>query len=245
MRITRKITRKLTSIIALSVMVAALLAVVAVTQSGTANAQVVGRAISNLQLSHNADYHLTITWDAPVVVANDYRVMWAKSADSYKTWTDESGNAFPTKPSHTVSDVERGEEYKVRVRARYNDGSGAWSDEVTYTIPAETPANDDPPEETSDAPTNEAGRMPGQIGFLDWTDVDGAVRYELEVGIGGSNPGWSDITGEDSVDGTRAFVNGSTAIISVGVPHEYVIRVRGVFEDGTTTDWMDATVRID
>ena len=241
-----RITRKITSIIALSVMVAALLAVVAVTQSGTANAQVVGRAINNLQLSHNDDGDLLISWDAPELAPKDYRVMWAKSSENYKTWTDESGNAFPTKPSHTVSDVERGEEYKIRVRARYNNGSGPWSDEVTYTIPAETPANDDPPEDNSDTPTDEAGRMPGQIGFLDWTDVDGAVRYELEVGIGGSNPGWSDITGTDAEDGTRAFVNASSAIIAVVVEgHQPIIRVRGVFEDGTATDWMAATFRPD
>ena len=88
--------------------------------------------------------------------------------------------------------------------------------------------------------------MPGQIGFLDWTDVDGAVRYELEVGIGGSNPGWSDITGTGAEDGTRAFVNASSAIIAVAVEgHQPIIRVRGVFEDGTATDWMAATFRPD
>ena len=244
MRITRTITRELTSIIALSVMVAGLLAVVAVTQSGTANAQVAGRAISNLQLSHNADHQLTITCDAPIEAPNDYRVMWAKSAESYKTWTDTSGNAFPTTTSHTVTGVERGEEYKVKVRARYDDGSGPWSGEMTYTIPAEPPPNDDPPEDTSDAPTNEANSMPEHIGILDWTDVDDAVRYELEVGIGGSNPGWSDITGTDALDGTRAFVNGSTAIIAVGVPGSYTVRVRAVFDVNSTTDWMVATLRI-
>ena len=99
-----RITRKLTSIIALSVMVAILLAVVAVTQSGTANAQVAGRTISNLQLSHNDDGHLLISWDAPELAPRDYRVMWAKSSENYKTWTDTTGNAFPTSASHTVSD---------------------------------------------------------------------------------------------------------------------------------------------
>ena len=132
-----RITRKLTSIIALSVMVAALLAVVAVTQSSTANAQVVGRAISNLQLSHNDSGDLLISWDAPELAPRDYRVMWADSDENYKTWTDTTGNAFPTSASHTVSGLDREHEYKVKVRARYNNGSGPWSAEATHTIPEE------------------------------------------------------------------------------------------------------------
>ena len=244
MRITRKITRKLTSIIALSVMVAALLAVVAVTQSGTANAQVVGRAISNLQLSHNGEYHLTITWDAPDLSPKDYRVMWAKVGESYRTWTDTSGNAFPTTTSHTVTNVERGQEYKIKARARYNNGSGPWSAEAQHTIPAEPPpTNDDPPANVDTAPTREAGSMPGHIGILDWTEIDGALRYEMEVQVGQE---WSDITGTDASDDTRAFMNGSSAIIAVGVQgSEYIIRVRAVLDNDETTDWMVVGVRID
>ena len=87
--------------------------------------------------------------------------------------------------------------------------------------------------------------MPEHLGILDWTDVDGAVRYEVEVGTGGANPGWDDITGPDSSYGIRAFVNGSTAIIAVGVQHEYTVRVRGVLGDGSASGWMAATLRVD
>ena len=61
-----------------------------------------------------------------------------------------------------------------------------------------------------------------------------------------TNPGWSDITGTGAEDGTRAFVNASSAIIAVAVEgHQPIIRVRGVFEDDTATDWMAATFRPD
>ena len=98
-----RITRKITSIIALSVMVAALLAVVAVTQSGTANAQVVGRAISNLQLSHNDDGDLLISWDTPELAPRDYRVMWAKSSEEYPSWTTDHGNVYPAGTATTAA----------------------------------------------------------------------------------------------------------------------------------------------
>ena len=236
---------KLIGIAAILLLVTAVMALAAFGPPPGAQAQSSSRSVTDVSLAHNDSHHLTINWEEPELNPKDYRVMWAKASETYKTWSDSSGNAFPTETSHAVSDVQRGEEYKVRVRARYEGSSGPWSSEVTYTIPADPPANDDPPEDDSNAPTNEAGRMPEHLGILDWSDVEGAVRYEVEVATGGANPGWEDITGPDSSYGIRAFVNGSTAIIAVGVQHEYTVRVRGVFEDDSTTGWMAATLRVD
>ena len=236
---------KLIGIAAILLLVTAVTALAAFGPAPGAQAQSSDRSVTDVSLAHNDSHHLTIKWEEPELRPKDYRVSWARTSETYKTWSDNSGNAFPTETFHAVSDVQRGEEYKVRVRARYEDSPGPWSSEVTHTVPADPPANDDPPEDDSNAPTNEAGRMPEHIGFLDWTDVDGAVRYEVEVGTGGANPGWDDITGPDSSHGIRAFVNGSTAIIAVGVQHEYTVRVRGVFEDGSATGWMAATLRVD
>ena len=48
--------------------------------------------------------------------------------DNFRTWTDLSGNAFPTSPSYTISGLEGGVRYKVRLRARYHEGGpGDWS----------------------------------------------------------------------------------------------------------------------
>ena len=235
---------KLIRIGALSIMVAAMVALGMAGQPSDAQAQVAGKSVSNVQLGHNGDYHLTITWDAPGLSPRDYRVMWAKVDESYRTWTDTSGNAFPATTSHTATNVERGQEYKIKVRARYNNGSGPWSAEAQYTIPAEPPpANDDPPANEDTAPTRKAGSMPEHIGILDWTEIDGALRYEIEVQVGQE---WSDITGTDASDGTRAFMNGSSAIIAVGVQgSEYIIRVRAMLDNDETTDWMVVGVRID
>ncbi len=89
-------------------------------------------------------YHLTLTntesgvieavWNAPTEAPTDYRISWAKAEESFRTWTDLSGNAFPTGASHTITDLEEGEEYKVVVRARYGDGSGPWSDAYTVAV---------------------------------------------------------------------------------------------------------------
>ena len=49
---------------------------------------------------------------------------WAKSNESFPSYTEDHGNAYPTTNSHTESGLEEGAEYKVRVRARLFQGSG-------------------------------------------------------------------------------------------------------------------------
>ena len=237
-----RITRKITSIIALSVMVAALLAVVAVTQSGTANAQVVGRAISNLQLSHNDDDDLLISWDAPELAPKDYRVMWAKSSENYKTWTDTTGNAFPTSASHTVSELDRGHEYKVKVRARYSNGSGPWSTEVQHTIPEPTPTPTPTPE-PSNAPHWVSSTMPDHVTMFDWSDVENATGYEIQMHLGSQPEDWVDIADPSREAGYNAYVLGSSAIIATAGPGEHTVRVRATLAGGETTDWYVFTIR--
>ena len=71
---------------------------------------------------------VTVSWDAPSDAPDDYRVTWKKSAGKWTSYknenTVEGGNAFPTGTSHTVSNMEEGTAYKVRVRSRYHDTNG-------------------------------------------------------------------------------------------------------------------------
>lgn len=83
---------------------------------------------------------LHIAWDAPSPAPNDYRVMWAPANGSFRHWSDLDWNAFPTEPEHTVSGLEPGEAYKVRVRARFGGGQATpWSEKVIGTA-ADVPA---------------------------------------------------------------------------------------------------------
>ena len=73
------------------------------------------------------------SWEAPSETPAGYRLSWAKVDESYLTWTDRTGNAFPTDPAHTITGLEGDETYKVKVRATYEGTSGDWSDGVTAT----------------------------------------------------------------------------------------------------------------
>ncbi len=60
----------------------------------------------------------------------DFRVNWCPVGKVFPTWVDSSGNAFPKSTSYTISGLEAGGRFKVRVRARYSGYSGDWSNVV-------------------------------------------------------------------------------------------------------------------
>ena len=249
---SRKTAATFATFAAVALVAAALVAAGLAGNWNSADAQANDRAVTNFGLDHNNSWHLTFHWDEPAHgIPRDYRVMWAKSSDNYKTWTDESGNAFPTTNSHTVTDVERGVEYKAKVRARYSDGSGPWSDEARYTIPlppTPTPTPTATPEPTAepeppDHPYNEGTTAPTIMGWFDWSDVANATGYDLEQNIHqNGHDNWIDIARPSDATNTRAFVHGSAAIIVEPYAGPVHLRVRATFDDGTATEWYGVTV---
>ena len=93
------------------------------------------RGIGEITLTSTGPGVIEASWEAPTETPADYRMAWAKVGEPYLTWTNLSGNAFPASPSQTVTDLEEGEQYKVKVRARYSSGGpGDWSGEFTVTV---------------------------------------------------------------------------------------------------------------
>ena len=109
------------------------------------------RDIGRITLTSAQPGTIQASWEAPSETPVDYRISWAKAGEPYLTWTDLSGNAFPTDPSRTIADLEEGETYKVKVRARYSGSAGDWSGEITITVARS--ANNPP---TTDAGTAQA-----------------------------------------------------------------------------------------
>ena len=92
-----------------------------------AQAQEAEGAINGLTLSSDSPGTLTVSWDAASPAPGDYRVRWARSGESYPSWTSGSGNHYTEGTSVTLSGLEQGSVYKVQVRARYDDGDAPWS----------------------------------------------------------------------------------------------------------------------
>ena len=99
------------------------------------------RAISSLTLTSNQPGVIQVSWDAPTEAPDDYRIVWAKTGEAFPPYTGNVGNAYPTGPPYTITGLDQGVRYKVKMRARY-DGRGAdWTDimkAVVMVAPAAT-----------------------------------------------------------------------------------------------------------
>ena len=134
------------------VLVAALLLAVPFLFHAGATVHAADNEITGVTVTSLNPGELAITWDAPSRAPTDYRVTWKKSDGKWPSYkndnTVEGGNAFPAGTSHTVTDLEEGAAYKVRVRARYYDGndnlteSGPWSDPPVEITVSSTPSKD-------------------------------------------------------------------------------------------------------
>ena len=78
---------------------------------------------------------LEITWDAnsqTTKTLSDYRVTWTPNGEPFKNNDQTDWYAYPTTNQVTVTGLDAGETYKVRVRTRYDDNKkSSWSDVVT------------------------------------------------------------------------------------------------------------------
>ncbi len=193
--------------------------------------------ITGVTLTSPNPGELAITWDAPSRAPGDYRVTWKKSDGKWPSYknanTVQGGNAFPTGTSHTVSDLEEGTEYSVRVRARYHDGggniteSGPWSDPPVGLTIAGLP----------DKPTGLSASPGHDSVLLSWTDPgDGTVTgYQMLRGPDAANLAvLADNTGTAATSYTDSTVDAETG-------YAYAIRAWNSGGLGPQSDPVSAT----
>ncbi len=130
------------------------------------------RDIGTITLTADTPGTIQASWEAPTEAPANYRITWAKQDEGYKTWTDNTGNAYPTEPSYTITGLEDGEEYKVKIRASYSGTSGGWSGEATITVAGSPPTNDPPDNDPVEPLTAEFQGLPASHG-------ESAFTFEL------------------------------------------------------------------
>ena len=130
----------------------AMLALAAVTFGGdfVAKAQAQDGAMSAPTLSSDTSGTVVLSWEIPSPEPTDYRIDWAKSGEEYTSWTVDEGHVYPegTETTVTVTGLEAGVEYKVRMRARYfgdRRWSGPWTADTTIAVAGEVAPSDPPP----------------------------------------------------------------------------------------------------
>ena len=185
--------------------------------------------MSGLTVSSDAPGALDVEWNEASPEPTDYRVSWARVEDSYVTWSDPSGNAYPTSESHSQGGLGEGARYKVKVRARYFETpestsplwSGPWSEEVTVTIKGQPPA----------APTGLTASSVTHDGVtLTWTAPSSGTVTGYKVFRGADADSRSAIA-EDTGSTDTTFIDSS-----VEAATQYVYSVLALSPDGDGTD---------
>ena len=137
-----------------------------------AQAQDTDGAITGLTLGSDSPGTLTVSWDTPSPAPTDYRIDWAKSGESYQSYKVDEGHVYPegSVTTVTITDLEAGAEYKVRMRARYNQGehanspwSGPWA-EARLAVAAEPTPTPEPTSEPTATPEDGAIGSPTATG---------------------------------------------------------------------------------
>ncbi len=149
------------------------------------------RAVGTLRIYNSEPGDLRVSWESPTDTPHDYRISWTRVGEDFLTWSDSRGNAFPTAPSYTITGLDQGVRYKVKVRARYNGSSGPWTEPVEVVVafaPAPTATHTPVPTATetpmpTDTPTatNSATLTP--------TATQENSRAVVAIAVGSFQPG--------------------------------------------------------
>ena len=87
---------------------------------------------------------LNVSWDAPSPAPQDYRVSWAPEDERFKDVSQTDWNAYPTDNELTITGLEAGASYKVRVRARFgSEDKSGWSETAYGTAASDTQSDTD------------------------------------------------------------------------------------------------------
>ena len=77
---------------------------------------------------------IDVSWDAHPAGAKEYRVAWAPDGESFRRASDTDWNANPTATGMTITGLTGGDDYKVKVRARFSSNPRSrWSSVATAT----------------------------------------------------------------------------------------------------------------
>ena len=170
-------------------------------------------AITGLTLTSDSPGVLTINWTAASPIPTDYRVVWAESSSGFKSWKDESGNAFPTANAHTISELDDDLEYKARVRSRYFDSegkrqkSGSWSEVVVLNLAL--------PRKPTDILTLASSN---QVVLLWNSNDDSITGYRIHRGV---DPNSLEVLVEDTGNPRTDYTD---IAVSPGTSYTYAIR---------------------
>ena len=103
---------------------------------------------------------IKVSWSLHPEGAADYRVTWAPSDEDFRGPRHADWNAVTAGTSHTITDLDAGTAYKVKVKARFDEGPASlWSSAATATTDAESDPPPQAQQSNSDDPDNDGSQQ--------------------------------------------------------------------------------------
>ena len=186
-------------------------------------------------LSSTTAGELVVSWEAPSSAPDGYRVIWAKSTGSFKSWSSADGNAYPLASPYTITGLEAGVSYKVNVRATYSGQSaGPWAGIVEAVVAEDS---GQPPPAVEQDPKAISGLVlssttPGEL-VVSW-DAPTSEPDDYRVMWAestGSWPSWS------SADGNAYPTAGPYTITGLEAGVSYKVNVRARYSGQSPGPW--------
>ena len=217
-----------------------------------ADADDAGRAIPTIGVTSPSPGTIQVVWGAPgdTDTLNSYRVMWALEGQSHsysEANTDTGGNAYPLADatSYTITGLAAGD-YHVKVRARYDDGSGPFKGSAVVRVAAAAEREAEDPDRSIPA-IGVASPAAGTIEVI-WGapgDTDTLNSYRVMWALEGQSHSYSEAntdTGGNAyppADATSYTITGLAA-------GDFHVKVRARYDDNGSGPFKgSAVVRVE
>ena len=127
-------------------------------------------APSGIAVSATDENTVNVIWTAHPDGAKNYRVAWKPADEGWKAWDNYDWNAYPSGTSHTITGLDPGTTYRVRVKARFETGpASGWSSVSTVTTPEA--------EEDENIGRSSHFEVPTSVTFTNRNTVGGTVHW--------------------------------------------------------------------
>ena len=97
------------------------------------NTQDAPKDVTGFTVDNSTGGQLTASWQAPQQAPNKYRVQWRQSGTSWQN--NGAWNQRVSATTYTITGLTPGNQYEVRVRARYaGESNGDWASSITRMV---------------------------------------------------------------------------------------------------------------
>ena len=207
-----------------------------------------GRAIPAIEVTSPSPGTIQVVWGTPgdTDTLNSFRVMWALEGESHsysEANTDTGGNAYPPADatSYTITGLAAGD-YHVKVRARYDDGSGPFKGSAVVRVAAAAEREAEDPDRSIPA-IGVSSPAAGTIEVI-WGapgDTDTLNSYRVMWALEGESHSYSE-TNTDTGGNAYPPADATSYTITGLAAGDYHVEVRARYDDNGSGPFKDSAV---